>query len=182
MDNLQSRIPSVLLFSFEELAARRSPQTGTRRLFAKRQTHCILSRMQTPKTEGNPASGESQADSLVKTVTAADTYRHVLLLGAAAGVILAFMGLALCLAGLSGSVDWFVSGPGWQSRLTNASPGIVVMFLGVVVLLRYKPKIKYNYDMRVTTKAPPGRTKLARPQQTTRVKGSGTMGTLPPDR
>jgi hypothetical protein len=65
------------------------------------------------------------------------------IIGSSVGAFFALAGLALVILGFSGNIEWFFQAGNVQSRLTNASPGIVFAIIGLIILWRYKPK-KYS--------------------------------------
>lgn len=51
-----------------------------------------------------------------------------------AGVLIV-AGLILALLGVGGQADWLISGPGIAAKATNASPGILLVILGISILI-----------------------------------------------
>ncbi|MFY9728683.1 MAG: hypothetical protein WB579_09625 [Bryobacteraceae bacterium] len=50
------------------------------------------------------------------------------------GAVLCIGGLILLFLGIAGKINLFMKGAGAQARLTNASPGLVVAIIGVVLV------------------------------------------------
>ena len=70
-----------------------------------------------------------------------DRTDHIMnILAASTGSIAIFLGFVLFMLGLSGSMQVVVEGLTLKARITNASPGAVLAFLGTVIILRYKPR------------------------------------------
>lgn len=72
------------------------------------------------------------------------TYRIGLLTGQGIGGLVLLGGIILSLLGISGSIEWLVEAGGITSKLTNASPGIVISMIGAVILWRYKPHVSHE--------------------------------------
>lgn len=62
--------------------------------------------------------------------------------GQNAGWICIIAGLILTILGFTGSITWFIETLGLKSRIINASPGIIFLVAGVILLLIYKPRIE----------------------------------------
>ncbi|MCG8311975.1 MAG: hypothetical protein MI976_02060 [Pseudomonadales bacterium] len=66
------------------------------------------------------------------------------LIGSIAGIVVGALfviaGFILALLGFSGNTDLIVESTDLTAKLTNASPGVVFAFLGMIVLWRYKPR------------------------------------------
>ena len=61
-------------------------------------------------------------------------------IGQAFGVLAMIAGLGLSITGGAGSIEWLVESQTVTSRLINATPGILLVLIGGLVLWRYKPK------------------------------------------
>jgi len=72
------------------------------------------------------------------------TYRIALLTGQGIGFLALLGGVILSLLGISGNIEWLVEAHGATSKLTNASPGVVIAILAVVILWRYKPHVSHE--------------------------------------
>jgi hypothetical protein len=72
------------------------------------------------------------------------TYRIGLLTGQGIGGLVLLGGIILSLLGISGSIEWLVEAVGITSKLTNASPGIVIAMIGAAILWRYKPHVSHE--------------------------------------
>jgi hypothetical protein len=72
----------------------------------------------------------------------AQTYRIGVVLGIIIGGVVCLTGFILSIGGLSGQVKWFITAPGFSSRLENATPGIIAFVAGIFLVWRYKPKIR----------------------------------------
>ena len=70
------------------------------------------------------------------------TYLIGTVLGILVGMFFCLGGFYIILSGVSGSIEWFFKAGSIQSKLSNASPGIIAVVAGVVIICRYKPKIK----------------------------------------
>lgn len=57
-------------------------------------------------------------------------------------VLLIILGVLLLLGGLAGVVDFGFSGQGFNLVAKKASPGLVLVVLGVVLAVLYKPNIR----------------------------------------
>src|SRR5881394_107971 len=72
------------------------------------------------------------------------TYRIAVLIGQSIGGLALLGGIILSLLGISGSIEWLVEAGGVTSKLTNASPGIVIAIIGAAILWRYKPHVSHE--------------------------------------
>lgn len=78
------------------------------------------------------------------------THKTGSIMGIIIGGLISFLGIFLLLFGLTGSIDWLVNAGGISSKLINASPGIVIVVVGMIILIRYKPRVHYEYEIRKT--------------------------------
>ncbi len=60
------------------------------------------------------------------------THRTGSILGIAIGGLICLFGIFLLVFGLTGSVEWLVNAGGFSSKLINASPGLVIVLVGMV--------------------------------------------------
>lgn len=51
-------------------------------------------------------------------------------------------GVVLTIMGFTGNIEWFVEAVGFTSRLTNASPGIVLIIVGCFIVVKSRMKVK----------------------------------------
>jgi hypothetical protein len=77
----------------------------------------------------------------------AQTYRIGVVLGIIIGGIVCLTGFVLSIGGLSGQVTWFITAPGFSSRLENATPGVIAFVAGIFLVWRYKPKIRDDLQL-----------------------------------
>jgi hypothetical protein len=71
-------------------------------------------------------------------------YGVAIILGQITGILFLLAGVVLCILGISGAVDLIVEGGGIGTKLLNGSPGVVLAFLGFLILWRYKPRISFD--------------------------------------
>lgn len=57
-------------------------------------------------------------------------------------ILLIVSGVLLMLLGLTGSVDFGISGSGFDVAVKRASPGLVLTILGTILSLLYKPNVR----------------------------------------
>jgi len=69
-------------------------------------------------------------------------YRTGIIAGIVVGASLIAFGAILTVLGLSGSIEWLLKVEGLESRLVNASPGVLFAIAGVLVVIVYKPRVK----------------------------------------
>lgn len=63
------------------------------------------------------------------------------------GCILIIAGIILILLGYLGSINWEINIPGLSSKLSNASPGIICLVAGFLIVIISIPKITIsNYN------------------------------------
>jgi hypothetical protein len=72
------------------------------------------------------------------------TYRYGLLAGLSFGMLMVVGGVVLSIMGVAGSIEWVVTGKDFSSKLTNASPGVILTVLGMIILWRYKPHVSHE--------------------------------------
>jgi hypothetical protein len=92
-------------------------------------------------------------------------------------------GIALCILGLAGSIEFFFEGGGVKARLLNASPGIAVAFLGFLVLWKYKAQVRSTSktkQVETTKESPSGSRSLSVTSETYEHRSQGSR--LSPDR
>jgi len=56
-------------------------------------------------------------------------------LGLIVGLICVVGGLALIYAGVEGSIDWTLKAAGLESKLAKASPGVIMVVAGVIIIV-----------------------------------------------
>jgi hypothetical protein len=108
---------------------------------------------------------------------ASRTYQTAVLFGLILGATLIFTGVGLCIAGISGSIEWVVSAKGFGSRLANASPGVFFAVMGFLIVIRYKPRYKFSFSATQQT-APQGKGKQKK-AVVIKIQGTGEMSALP---
>lgn len=103
------------------------------------------------------------------------TYRLELLTGQGIGGLVLVGGIILSLLGISGSIEWLVEAGGITSKLTNASPGIVIALIGAAILWRYKPHVSHETTFDRQNVSPSSLTVLGRSSEvsTHRVRQTG---------
>jgi hypothetical protein len=69
------------------------------------------------------------------------TYFVAIILGISVGTTFCIAGFVLALLGTSGSIELVVKAVDLEARLINASPGIALAFMGVIIVWRYKPNV-----------------------------------------
>jgi hypothetical protein len=93
------------------------------------------------KSAGKARWLDVQLATLTNAQYKSQTYRQGLLLGQSVGVLALILGSVFSLGGVAGRIDWIVSSAGLTSRLTNATPGVFFVFVGMVIIMRYKPRV-----------------------------------------
>jgi Leucine-rich repeat (LRR) protein len=68
------------------------------------------------------------------------------LVGMRFGGALALTGVLVALRGLAGAVSWNLKIPGLSSSLSNASPGVVILICGTLILIYFRPSSKIEQD------------------------------------
>lgn len=71
-----------------------------------------------------------------------ETYSWSVKFGLIFGSVCLIMGFILIVMGLTGNIELVIQGGNINTKVANASPGIVLCILGLVIILYYKPKIK----------------------------------------
>lgn len=80
------------------------------------------------------------------------THKTGSIMGLVIGGLIAFGGIFLILFGLAGSIQWLVNAGGISSKLINASPGVVIVVVGMIIIILYKPRVRYEYEIKRTPK------------------------------
>lgn len=78
------------------------------------------------------------------------TYKTGSIIGIIMGSTICLAGLTLILLGLTGSIEWIVKVGTFSSKLVNASPGAFFSVIGLIIIVVYKPRIKYIYNFKKT--------------------------------
>lgn len=66
----------------------------------------------------------------------------IVLISLIGGIGCLIAGIVLTVLGFTGSIEWIVEASGFSSKLINASPGIVLMVIGLWLTLKSRLKIK----------------------------------------
>lgn len=66
----------------------------------------------------------------------------IILISLIGGIGCLIAGVVLTLLGFTGSIEWILEASGFTSRVINASPGIVLMIIGLWLTLKSRLKIK----------------------------------------
>lgn len=77
-----------------------------------------------------------------------EVYRQGTLVGIAIGGLFLIGGVVSLLLGVTGTIEWIVTGGGIESRLSNAAPGAFISLLGAIILWRYKPIVHDDLDIK----------------------------------
>ena len=72
------------------------------------------------------------------------------LIGVCVGGLLAIGGIVIALCGMSGSVNWNLKLPGLSSSLSNASPGVVVLVCGILIVFWFRPSSKIEQEVNLS--------------------------------
>ena len=130
-----------------------------------------------PAPKRKVATSPGAAVGQIVDSRASRTYQTGVLFGLILGAALIFTGVILCIAGISGSIEWVVSGKGFGSKLANASPGVFFAVMGFLIVIWYKPKYHFTFSAtQQTTPQGKGKQKKA---AVSKIQGSGQMSALP---
>ena len=66
----------------------------------------------------------------------------IVLISLIGGIGCLIAGIILTILGVTGSIEWIVEVSGFTSRIMNASPGIILMIIGLILTLKSKMKIR----------------------------------------
>lgn len=69
------------------------------------------------------------------------TYRQGIAYGLVAGTLALILGFVLAILGFSQAIDFGIEGSGVSVRLLTASPGVLFAIIGLIIIVRYKPKV-----------------------------------------
>ena len=90
-------------------------------------------------------------EAIAETVQhGATTYRIGIVMGISVGTLFCVAGFVLMILGMTGTIEWVIKAANLNGRLLNASPGVVLALMGMIIVWRYKPIIKdeFNVDRR----------------------------------
>ena len=106
-------------------------------------------------------------------------YREGSLLGVLIGGFVLLGGFAMFYMGISGSANWLIEAGGLKSRITNASPGAVFSLIGFFVMLKYKPKVKVDIELKKTKEFEPGTSSPTNESTQLNYKSAASSGIQP---
>jgi hypothetical protein len=87
------------------------------------------------------------------------------IIGIVIGGIFCISGLILSCLGLTGSIEWIFKAGSLSSKISNASPGVLLCLMGMVILWRYRPRYRHEITIH------PIEIKVSSGNQTTEIKG-----------
>jgi len=97
--------------------------------------------------------GDSEISDIVKLLESHPatirSFRTGNLFGMFIGGLALLGGFASFLLGLTGSIDWIFKSVSISMRMINASPGAIFSVIGFVIMLRYKPRVKSEIEIRI---------------------------------
>jgi hypothetical protein len=85
--------------------------------------------------------GKQGSKVMAKTDYSDKTYRIAIIIGQVTGIIFLIAGCVLMILGVTGTINFVVSGGKLEAKLINAAPGVVIALFGAVIIIFYKPKI-----------------------------------------
>ena len=62
--------------------------------------------------------------------------------GLIAGLIVILFGVLLCIIGVAGGTSWTTSILGFESSISDATPGVVIAIVGLVIVFITRPKVE----------------------------------------
>ena len=77
------------------------------------------------------------------------SFREGNLFGMFVGALALLGGFVSSLLGLTGSVEWFLTYESISMKLLNASPGAIFSVIGFIIMLRYKPRVKTEIEIKI---------------------------------
>jgi hypothetical protein len=77
------------------------------------------------------------------------TFRQGNILGMLIGGLVLLGGFFAFFVGLSGNVEWVFQSGTVSAKLINASPGAVFSVVGMIIMLKYKPRVKTEIEIRM---------------------------------
>jgi hypothetical protein len=66
---------------------------------------------------------------------------RIAMIGSVSGAFTIVIGVLFVILGLTGSIEFVFSGMGFNSKLAKASPGVVFVIAGMLLILMTRPKI-----------------------------------------
>ena len=76
-----------------------------------------------------------------KRLTGGDAaYRLGIVIGQIVGAVFCLSGLAIIILGFNGNIEWFLKDGSFESKISNAGPGVLFALFGAMILWRYKPQ------------------------------------------
>jgi hypothetical protein len=132
---------------------------------------------QNPPPSKDAGTTSNQLVEQILDSRAGRTYQAGVMLGLILSAILIFIGMGLCIAGFTGSIEWVVTGKGFGSKLANASPGVFFAVMGFLIAIWYKPRYKFSFSA-TQQEAPQSKGKQKK-ITVTKIQGTGQMSALP---
>jgi len=77
------------------------------------------------------------------------TFREGSLFGMVVGAVVLLGGFSTFFLSLSGTVEWIFEAGSISSKLINASPGVVFSIIGLLIMWRYKPKVRTDIEIKI---------------------------------
>lgn len=66
------------------------------------------------------------------------------IIGIVIGGLFCILGFILGCLGFSGAVEWVLSTGSLHSKISNASPGVLLCLMGMIILWRYRPRYRHE--------------------------------------
>jgi hypothetical protein len=95
----------------------------------------------------NPSFDSEVMDLLRKRGKGGKAYLIGTIMGITFGGIFCVAGFIIAILGLTGTIELVFEAGGLRSRLANACPGAFFALMGMIILWRYKPKIRDELDI-----------------------------------
>lgn len=98
-------------------------------------------------THSDHLAPDALANLLLERSRGSRVYLVGTIMGIVVGSMFCVAGFVLAVLGLNGSIEWVFEASSIKSRMSNASPGAIFALMGMIVLWRYKPKVKDHLKM-----------------------------------
>ncbi len=106
-------------------------------------------------------------------------FREGNLFGMFIGGLALLGGFISFLLGLTGTVSWIIDAETISMRLFNASPGAVFSVIGLIVMIKYKPRVKSEIEIHVKTQKSKDKTEYSEISVSHKTAASSPVSATP---
>jgi hypothetical protein len=108
------------------------------------------------------------------------TFREGNLFGMFTGALVLVGGFVMFFMGLAGTIDWIFESATIKSKLANASPGALFAVVGLIIMLKYKPRVKTEIEISVNKSYQRSNPDIVNSETKVRVSSTASSPITPP--